>query len=186
MKKLYLPLLLCFTLLLTACGGASARGEVEKISASLNELYGLNFTARIRAEYDDRSAEFTLDYTEDADGCRVTVTSPEIIKGVSAHISTGETALEYDGVALDTGMLDDFGLSPLSALPILVDAMRGAYIDSAWEEGEELVAVFIPSDELSAEVHFDKYTKLPVSAELASGGRVRVFAEISGWNQLNR
>ena len=51
MKKLYLPLLLCFTLLLTACGGASARDEVEKISASLNELDELTFTARIRAEY---------------------------------------------------------------------------------------------------------------------------------------
>lgn len=184
MKKLYLPLLLCFTLLLTGCGNSSARSDVEKFSASLNELDELNFTSRIRAEYDDRSAEFTLDYTEDADGCRVTVTSPEIIKGVSARISTGETALEYDGVALDTGLLDDFGLSPMSALPILVDAMRTGYLDSAWEEDEELVAIFIPSDELSVEVRFDRYTKLPVSAELASGGRVRVFAEISGWNKL--
>ena len=85
-------------------------------------------------------------------------------------------------MALDTGALDDFGLSPMSALPLLVDAMRTGYLDSAWEENGELAAVLIPSDGLSVEVHLDKYSKTPLYAEISSAGRVRVTAQISGWN----
>ena len=167
--------------MLTACGGGASRSSVEKFSQELREREDLRFTSRIRAEYDDRCAEFTLEYISGSDGCTVTVISPDIIKGVSAHVKAGETALEYEGVMLDTGMLDDFGLSPMSALPLLVDAMKNGYLDSAWEENGELAAIFVPSDEISVEVHMDKYTKTPVSAEISSSGRVRVFAEIKDW-----
>lgn len=181
MKKLYMPLIVCIALMLTACGGGASRSSVEKFSQELRERENLRFTSRIRAEYDDRCAEFTLEYISGSDGCTVTVISPDIIKGVSAHVKAGETALEYEGVMLDTGMLDDFGLSPMSALPLLVDAMKNGYLDSAWEENGELAAIFVPSDEISVEVHMDKYTKTPVSAEISSSGRVRVFAEIKDW-----
>ena len=115
MKKLYMPLIVCIALMLTACGGGASRRSVEEFSQELREREDLRFTSRIRAEYDDRCAEFTLEYISGSDGCTVTVISPDIIKGVSAHVKAGETALEYEGVMLDTGMLDDFGLSPMSA-----------------------------------------------------------------------
>ena len=184
MKKLYMPLmpLLGAALMLSACGGGAARAGFESFAEDLSARDELHFTSQLRAEYDDRCVEFTLDYAADSGGCTVTVVSPEIIKGVSAHITAGETALEYDGVALDTGALDDFGLSPMSALPLLVDAMRTGYLDSAWEENGELAAVLIPSDGLSVEVHLDKYSKTPLYAEISSAGRVRVTAQISGWN----
>ncbi len=185
MKKLYMPLmplLLGAALVLSACGGGAARAGFESFAEDLSARDELHFTSQLRAEYDDRCVEFTLDYAADSGGCTVTVVSPEIIKGVSAHITAGETALEYDGVALDTGALDDFGLSPMSALPLMVDAMRTGYLDSAWEENGELAAVLIPSDGLSVEVHLDKYSKTPLYAEISSAGRVRVTAQISGWN----
>ena len=178
MKKLYMPLmplLLGAALMLSACGGGAARAGFESFAEDLSARDELHFTSQLRVE-------FTLDYAADSGGCTVTVVSPEIIKGVSAHITAGETALEYDGVALDTGALDDFGLSPMSALPLLVDAMRTGYLDSAWEENGELAAVLIPSDGLSVEVHLDKYSKTPLYAEISSAGRVRVTAQISGWN----
>ena len=184
MKKLYLPIIAVAALLMSSCGGSPARSGFESFSKELCEQENLSFTSRVRAEYDDRCAEFTLAYTADSEGCTITVVSPEIIRGVSAHVRAGETALEYGGVILDTGMLDGFGLSPMSALPVMVEAMKTAYIDSAWEADGQLAAMLAASDELNVEVHLDKYTKTPVSAELSSNGRVRVFAEISGWTYV--
>ncbi len=183
MKKLYLPVLIGFALILTACGGGDARSSFEMFSQSLREQEQLHFTSQIRAEYDDRSAEFTLDYSAGPDGCTVTVLAPEIIKGVSAHVAAGETALAYDSVVLDTGLLDEFGLTPMSALPLLVEAMKTGYLDSAWEEDDQLAALIVPSDEVSVELRLDKYAKIPLSAEIASAGRVRIFAQISDWNR---
>ena len=41
--------------------------------------------------------------------------------------------------------------------------------------------MLVPSDGVSVEVHMDKYTDTPLTAEISSDGRVRVFAEITGW-----
>lgn len=182
MRKISSVILLCLAVMLTGCGGSAARESFEEFSTSLNDEAALCFTARIRAEYDDRTAEFTLDYTEDESGCVVSVVSPEMIRGVSAHITAGETALEYDGIMLDTGTLDSFGLSPMSALPLLVETMKSGYLDTAWEENDALCAVLVPSDNVSIELRLDKYTKTPLYAEISSNGRVRVFAEISAWS----
>ncbi len=178
--------LLPVALILSGCGGASARADFESFSKALAEEENLSYTARVRAEYDDSSVEFTLEYAEDTNGARVTVLSPEIIRGVSARVSAGETALEYDGVSLDTGELDDFGLSPMSALPRLTEAMKSGYLDTAWTEDGELCALIVPADGVSVQVRLDKYTNTPLSAELASNGRVRVFAEICEWSPTGK
>lgn len=179
---LILPALLSAALTLSACGGSAARSAVQRFSEDLAAQESLTFCARIRAEYDESSAEFTLQYAADGDGCRVSVLSPEIIRGVSAYVRAGETALEYDGVSLDTGSLDSYGLSPMSALPLLVETMRSGYLDTAWEEGEQLRAVLVPANGVSVEIHLDKHTLTPLSAEISSDGRVRVFAEIYDWS----
>ena len=181
MKKLYLAILLCLCIPLTACGGTAARTGFDALSAKMQNAAALSFEARIRAEYDDSTAEFTLAYAEKDGESTVTVISPDIIRGVSAHVKSGETALEYDGVMLDTGSLDSFGLSPMSALPLLTQTLRTGYLDSAWDDGEMRCAMLVPSDGVSVEVHMDKYTDTPLTAEISSDGRVRVFAEITGW-----
>lgn len=186
MRKISSVILLCLAVMLSGCGGSAARESFEEFSKSLNEEAALCFTARVRAEYDDRTAEFTLDYTQDESGCVVSVVSPEMIRGVSAHITAGETALEYDGIMLDTGALDSFGLSPMSALPLLVETMKSGYLDTAWTEDGELCALIVPADGVSVQVRLDKYTNTPLSAELASNGRVRVFAEICEWSPTGK
>ena len=182
MKTKHLALLLPLVFVLSACGKTDARTAFEAFSSNLNEQDALAFTARVRAEYDDRRAEFTLNYAADEESTRITVVSPEIIRGVSARIRAGETALEYEGVSLDTGALDNFGLSPMSALPLLIETLKTGYLDTAWEEDGTLCAVFVPADGVSVQVKLDKYTKTPLSAEISSDGRVRVFAEISDWS----
>lgn len=181
MKRLY-PLLLCLCLLLTGCRNRDVQAEFESFSKTLGELNSLSFTAGVRAEYENKTARFSLAYEEDASGGTVTVLAPELIKGIRAHVSPGGTQLEYDSVILDTGALDSFGLSPLSSLPLLVQAMKSAHLDSFWEEDEMLVLQLEPEDGLKCTVWFEDTTMRPLRAEIISGGRVTVYIEISDWN----
>ena len=182
MKRICLPLLaLC--LLLTACGKSRGEASVRELTERLNQTQTLSFTAGVRAEYAQKTARFTLRYEEDESGGRVTVLAPELIQGISAHVTPGSTTLEYDSVVLDTGSLDSLGLSPLSSLPVLVRAMRVGHVDSVWEEDGKTVCSFEPDDLLRCTVWFEKGSMRPMRAELITDGRVTVYLEISDWSE---
>lgn len=178
-KALLLPsLLLC--LLLSACGNP-VLDRFESFSAALREREDLSFTARLTALYPDRSAEFSLRYSLSEGVQRVTVLAPDSISGISARIEPGKTALEYDGVILDTGDLDAYGLTPMSALPLLTEALRQGHGSAFWsEEGYDAVEVLI-DDHTKATVWFGQGF-VPCRAEIQSDETVTVQCEITNWS----
>lgn len=179
MKKILviLPLLVC--LLLSGCGNQS-RERFAAFSEELSQRDTLSFTAELTASYPDRSAAFTLRYTLEGDVQRVTVLAPGRISGISACVEKGGTALEYDGLILDTGDLDAYGLTPMSALPLLVDALRTGHPDAFWEEGGCDAVELSVSDHCLARVWFDG--GIPCRAELQCDGVVTVACEIENWS----
>lgn len=179
MKRFCLLLISALCLLLTACASGSAQNEFESFSAELAARSELMFTAELTAIYEDKNVDFTLAYEKSGDDCVVTVLEPKMVQGIRARISGGGTAVEYEGIMLDTGRLDDYGLSPMTALPMLVEAMCSAHADSFWEDGGLNAVKLLPSDTLSAVVWFDG--GIPVSAELISEGRVTVSCVIKDW-----
>jgi len=181
MKRLCPVILLC-CLLLTGCGGENVKESYQKFADGLNARTDLSFTAEIRAEYEDRSAEFTLLYTEDAQGCTVEVLSPGLIKGIKARLENGSRSLAYGSVILDAGNLDAYGLSPMSAMPALAAALREGHLDSYWTEDGKTVLQLIADDTLTATVWLESESMTPMRAELISDGQVRVFCTISDWN----
>ena len=183
MKRILIPMLLCVTLLLCSCGKKRGEGDYRAFAARLDALNSLSFTAQVRAEYEHKTARFTLAYEENGEGGRVTVIAPELIRGVSACVKPGSSTLEYDSVVLDTGSLDSFGLSPLSSLPTMLHAMRSGHVDSVWEEDGKRVVLLVPDDALRCSVWFDKADMTPLRAELITDGRVTVYVEISDWKE---
>ena len=183
MKKFCLSISLCLCLLMSGCGGREFAKAREDLAALLETAACLSFTANVRAEYEHKTARFTLSYYEDAEGGKVTVLAPQLIAGVSARIEPGSTSLEYDGVCLGTGELDDFGLSPMSALPMLVQALKDGDMNAGWTESGCTVLELQSTDELVCTVWFTSEDMTPRQAELRSDGRVKVFAEISDWQE---
>ena len=183
MKKFCLSISLCLCLLMIGCGGREFAKAREDLAARLETAACLSFTANVRAEYEHKTARFTLSYYEDAEGGKVTVLAPQLIAGVSARIEPGSTSLEYDGVCLGTGELDDFGLSPMSALPMLVQALKDGDMNAGWTESGCTVLELQSTDELVCTVWFTSEDMTPRQAELRSDGRVKVFAEISDWQE---
>jgi len=181
MKRLCLPLLCVLCFVLSGCGQNAAKAHFTDFTEQIKEKDTLSFTSDIRCEYEDKTVSFTLAYASDREGSSVTVIAPELVRGIRAHTKAGDTALEYEGIILDTGPLDDFGLSPMSALPMLVESIKNGYIDSVWEEKGEYAALIVPSDHMNVQLHLDKYTMCPVYAELVSDGRVAAFIHIRDW-----
>ena len=66
----------------------------------------------------------------------LTITAPENIAGVTARILEGETALEYDGMRVETGPLDDSGMSPVDAVPVLMDYVQEGFIAECGMEAQ--------------------------------------------------
>ena len=183
MRRICLPIIIAISLLLSGCGRSEeTKAAYDSFSQQLAASGSVSFTAALRAEYEHKTARFTLSYAEDVSGACVTVLSPQLIAGVSAHVRGGDTQLQYDGVMLATGELDGFGLSPMSALPELVSALKAGYLDSFWEEDGKTVYQLIPNDRLICTVWFEPGDMTPVRAELISEGRVTVYADISDWS----
>lgn len=181
MKQRFIPVLLTFCLLLSACGASAVENRYKSFSQDLAGEDSLSFTGRLQAEYEDRSLSFTLLYEKTPAGCTVTVREPELLAGIRARLSGDASSLEYDGLVIDTGDLDAYGLSPLSALPTLVRALEGGHLESYREEDGLSVLQLILDDHLYAQVAFQPETMVPVRAELVSDGRVTVKCEIEDW-----
>lgn len=182
MKRICLPLLLCCCLLLTGCGeDRKLKKQYEDFSAALAARESLELSAALRTEYEDRSADFRLACQIGPEEAVVTVREPAIIAGVSATVRPDGSCLACNGIILDTGPLDAYGLSPLTALPALADMLKNGHLDSCWQADGQPVLRLVRDDHLSAEVRFDPAFQRPLYAELFSDGRVTVCCTIEEW-----
>ncbi len=180
MKRLALPLLLV-SLLLTGCGQRGSEKRFLAFSDALAAKETLSFTADVRAEYADRTLEFTLAYEKDAEGETVTILRPERIAGIRARLKPGGSTLEYEGLILETGPLDPYGLTPMNALPKLTEALLTGHLDSHWTDDGALVCKLILDDRVSVSVWFEPESMTPRRAEIQSGETVCLFCELSDW-----
>ena len=180
MKKTLILLILAVCLLLPACGN-DAEEHYLAFSQELSGRDALTFVADLTASYPDRSAVFTLRYSLENGIQRVTILSPGSISGISARVEGGGTALDYDGMILDTGDLDDYGLCPMSALPLLVDALSHAHADAFWTEEDAQVVKLLYDDHTNVQVWFAE-NMIPTHAELICDGTVTVACDIKNWS----
>jgi len=177
MKRfIILPLVLC--ILLSGCSNGEETA-FNKFREELIAAESISFTAEVKAEYEDKTAEFTLAFSTENGEYSVEVLEPEIVKGISAHVKSGETHLEYDGVILDIGRLNDRGLCPMSALPYLIDSLKDSYLELAWSEKNLLAVRLVPSDDMSIVLWLEG--DVPVNAEIIYGEKTVVFVTIHDW-----
>lgn len=185
MRKAFLPLLLIAALLLSGCGQSQNEARFLSFAEALRAREDLSLRAAVRAEYDDRTLNFTLSYRDEpGGGCLVEVIEPEIIRGVKARMNGAGTKLLYDGVSLDTGDDGGTGLSPMGALPLFVRALRDGALDSVWKEEGSCAVRLVPEDGVDVTVLFDE-DMIPSCAEIARDGKTVLFLEITEFGYLS-
>lgn len=188
MKKrlLFLPMML---LLLTGCGGGQ-EGETgaEALAVAIRGEYmamtGYSLQAKVNADYGQRVYEFTLSVTSDGEETTVVIREPEMLAGVTARMDGDEGILEYEDLSLETGFLDGESLSPVSALPTLVEAARTQYIDRCTlADGVLEVHCADPEEDAGTgrevTLYFDAQTHALTGGEISQDGRRVITCEIT-------
>ena len=192
-----LSCVLLITLLLTGCRAGGAAESPENLAARIRAEYlsVTAFTAQldIHVDYGQRVYDFTLDTSWRKDGETVlTVTAPELIAGITARIGKGEALLEYDGASLSTGPLSGDGMTPLEAVPFLMEQVTGGYMArcSFETEGERQVLRVFCRDPNNAEgtgrecaLYFDTDSHDLLRAELSYDGAVVLTAALTNFTK---
>lgn len=196
MKKRLCALMMTLVLPLAACGGSGGGNEAEErlteVRGKYLEMTACTGHANLTADYGQRVYTYGIDYTWQREGeTLLTLTAPEVIAGTTAHITAGETALEYDGVILETGPLSAEGLTPVDALPALLTyAREGFAAECALEgaEGEEQKLHVVcrdpenePGTGREADLWFNPETGDLLRGEISEGGVAVIQCEISGF-----
>ena len=196
MRKRLCALTMTLVLTLTACGGAGGGNEAEErlnqVRGKYLEMSACSGHADLTADYGQRVYTYGIDFTWQKEGeTLLTLTAPEVVAGTTAHISAGETALEYDGVMLDTGPLNAAGLAPVDALPVLLAyAREGFAAECALEgaEGEPQTLHIVcrdpetePGAGTEAGLWFDSETGNLLRGEISQEGATVIQCGISGF-----
>lgn len=126
-------------LALTACGGPSGGGTAREAAGAIQSQYQdmESFSAQVQLTADYGQRVYTFDLTAEGDGGEtvLSLTQPDLVAGVTARMDGEDNVLEYDGLILETGPLDEEGLSPLSAVPVMLEAAGEGYItECLWAE----------------------------------------------------
>lgn len=178
MFKKMLPLMISLVLL---CGCADTGEEsFDEFARSVAESDSVSFSADVRAEYSDKTAEFTLRYAQSADSAEVEISEPETVAGIKARVTGDALSLEYDGAILDIGSFGDTELSPMSALPLLVRSMTDAHVDITWREDDMIAARLVPSDDMLVTLWLSNEL-VPLNAEISYKEQTVIFIEINDW-----
>lgn len=172
---LFAPMLL---LLLTACGGGEKKEEdmTAQLQAQYAAVSSATMEADITCHYEDEVRQYTLLCAYTPESSTVTVLSPANLAGISATVENGTLSLSYDGISLDAGNYSAAAISPVAALPKLMEAAAKGYPTEQAEEtlGERTclrLACDLDSDEgILYTTWFDQETLLPLRSEISTDG----------------
>ena len=169
---------LMLTLLLTACGGEEERDPASELQAAYAGLAAATLEADITCHYDDETRTYTMlcDYTPGSS--TVNVLAPEELAGISATVAKGELTLSCEDVSMDAGSYSAAAISPVAALPKLMEAAAAGYVSQqSVEELEERSCLRLSCDLDGEEgdlytTWFDQETLLPLYSEISVDGVV--------------
>lgn len=185
MRRIWIAALMISALLLTGCSSSGAEEQFDAFRKSLEASGSVSVTAEVTAISEEDVTVFTLSCTEAAEEYSIEVTAPELLSGVRAHLRQEDAALEFDNIVLPMGALSDNGLSPLTALPCVLQAARGGYTDLVWTEDGKTVAQLILDDTTTVRLYLDD-AGTPVYAELSVEDTTVIQCSILTWQQNER
>ena len=172
---LFAPMLM---LLLTACGGAGEKDAASELQAQYAALSGADMEAEITCHYEDEVRSYTMRCAYTPESSTVTVLSPANLSGISATVADGTLQLSYEDVSLDAGSYSAAAISPVAALPNLMEAASSGYVTEKGEEqlGERsclrLACDLKEEDGILYATWFDQETLLPLRSEITVNGEL--------------
>ena len=183
MRKGLVSALMIALLLLPGCGEREERLQegFDELRGAVTRAESIQFQAELSVDRDQTVETYTLAVDYDGQRTEVEILSPEILAGVRASALRGQTELAYEGVLLGVGPLDAEGITPMSAMPVMLDAMASAYVELLWWEDDAVVARLFVVEQSVLTLWMDGETMTPQAAEIARDGETVITCRITGW-----
>lgn len=167
---------LTLMLLLTACGGGEETNAVTQLQQQYAAVESATMEAEITCHYNEEVRTYTLLCAYTPTKSTITVLAPENLAGITAQVENGTLTLRYDDISMDAGTYSAAAVSPVVALPKLMEAAAWGYPAQQSEEtiGERM-CIRLGCD-LSNEpdtiytTWFDQETFLPLRSEICVAG----------------
>ena len=134
MRRLWLCVPMISLMLLPGCSAGGGVSKAEQQALLIRSEYlehpAYSSAVRVISDYGQRVYEYEMTVTGDGDETTLVLTEPDEVAGMTAHLSGSASQLEFEDLVLETGPLDAEGLSPASAVPAMVSAVREGYIST--------------------------------------------------------
>ncbi len=179
-RNILISALMMTCVLLAGCGGRTQQEHFEDIRGPIAQAETVSFTATVTANFPQRVEEFTLHCLHQGEDWTMTVLSPDLISGVTAHMTGTGSDVVYDGVMLSTGDLTNCGILPINAAALGMETLSDGYLSSTWTENGGLAVKLIRDDTVTVTVWFDENDR-PAAMELAENGAVKVTCTIENF-----
>lgn len=163
--------------LLTGCGGGT-KSLAREFRGKAAAATAIKLIAELTADYGGKLSRYKLLYSESSGEKYVEVLAPEPIAGIRARIMDGAASLEFDGLILDAGKLEAGGLTPVSALPAIVESFRAGHIETTGKDRGLLVLSITVSETTKQQVWLDPDTLTPIRSEIRAGDVVCIYCDI--------
>ena len=172
-------------LFLTGCFGRANISEGEELALAIRSEFLVATTCaakvEVTADYGQRICQYGLEITESEEETVLVLTQPETVAGITARIRGEKGLLEYDGLSVETGPLNEEGLTPVSAVPALLEAARSGYMTSCMlEEDNGLLRVDcgnpeeVPGQGVEMTLWFERSSHALIRGEIMNDG-IRVI-----------
>lgn len=171
--------------LLLVGGCAAQKTDLEESFSAFRQAVTvtehISASVALTADYGDTAEEYTLALSYDGRQTEVEIIAPELLAGVKATAARGETSVSYDGVMLGAGALSEEGITPATALPVILDAMASGYVELLWSEGGYVTARLYVGESDACTLWLEADTLTPAAAELVENGKTIVTCRFSDW-----
>lgn len=128
---LFLPMIL-----LLLCVGCQKQQnmEAETLQQEYSRIAQARITAELTCQYETQQRCYTVCCEYRPEQTRLQVLEPQELCGIAATVTGNALVLSYDGLSLDAGELSSKEISPMRALPLLLQALQQGYVTSWGEE----------------------------------------------------
>ena len=161
MQRKAIAALMISLLLLSACGHGAGEQTFEAFRDTLTGKL-VTVTAQVRVQRGDTVTDYTLTCQELPD------------------LRDGASTLAFDDIILPAGDLNGAGLTPLTVLPYVVQAIRSGYVDLTWTEDGLQVVQLITDDHTAVRLYLDG--TVPQCAELSVDDTLCLRCTRENWN----
>ncbi|MDL2300241.1 hypothetical protein LJC01_01190 [Clostridiaceae bacterium OttesenSCG-928-D20] len=164
-------------------------GEKEEFQEFREGIRKTKMTAQIRADLGDRVSDFLIEYSEEENEALAQIIEPSLIGKSAARFTVDGVLLEYEGIVLELGSLDENGLSPMTAIPLISLALKSWQLSDFRKtemdgiDEEIYLAKLSDLAGKSVKIYLEEDFK-PFYAEIELDGKTALYCEIIEWENI--